>query len=325
MVGDTQAARRVAETLGPSLADEIRVYVVECPADARGESVAFCDRASGGRAWIVQCPVYSHHVIVLAPALQTIDEMEDELRAYAGRSEGIDVGGSHTVALREMASGYEQAFHALAVARGSAGHYAKFSPRSDLAALLRPHGHEWATLMLEPLFDYRPDRGQDPDAAELTATLRSWLHYYGGATRQLKIHRNTLSARLRRIEELLGHSLDDLETQASLYIALRILEGPAAAGGETTLDLLLDSPEVRRWAETQVSPLLGRDPELFLKTLHVWLLNDARLDATASALGISLPGVRKRLTRIEEVLERSLLNGPSVRYDMWFALRAYGA
>jgi PucR C-terminal helix-turn-helix domain len=55
--------------------------------------------------------------------------------------------------------------------------------------------------------------------------------------------------------------------------------------------------------------------------LRVWLGNDARLDATASALGISVPGARKRLTRIEETLGRSLLSGPSARYELWFAVR----
>jgi hypothetical protein len=322
MVGDLQAARRVAETLRPSLAEEIRVYVVECPTDARDRSVAYCDRVSGGQAWIVRCPVYSRHIIVLAPASQGANEMQDALRTYAARSIGIHVGGSDTVPLRELASAYEQAFHALAMARGLPGNYARFSPRGDLAALLRPTGYEWAKAILQPLSDYRCDRAQDPDAAELTATLRSWLDFYGGAARQLKIHRNTLSARLRHIQELLGRPLDNIETQSRLHLALRVLDGPGGAGGAATLDALLGSPEVRRWAGTQLAPLRSRDSELFLKTLRLWLDNDARLEPTASELGISVSGTRKRLIRIEEILQRSLLIGPSARYDIWLALKA---
>lgn len=35
-----------------------------------------------------------------------------------------------------------------------------------------------------------------------------------------------------------------------------------------------------------------------------------------------MPGVRKRLTRLESVLGRSLLQTPSARYDLWLAFRA---
>ena len=295
------------------------------PTDGRDRLVADCERASGGRAWIVRCPIYLGHVIVLAPVADETDEVGDALRTYAGEVNGVDVGGSAAVALRELASGYAQAFHALAVARGSVEHYARFASKGDIAALLRPRGQEWARSMLEPLSGYQPQRAQDPDAVELTATLRSWLDFYGGAARQLKIHRNTLTARLRHIDQLLGQPLDDLETQSRLHLALRILDGPGGTGGPAALETLLDDPEVRRWAGMQVTPLLRRDPERFMNTLRVWLDNDARLDATASTLGISVPGTRKRLTRIEEILGRSLLSGPSARYEMWLAIRVHDA
>lgn len=325
LVGQMEAAHRVAETMGPSLAEEIRVYVVECPADLRDRSVAECDRASQGKAWIVRCPVYAGHVIVLAPAHDTADAMERALRLHAGRSADIHVGRGSTVPLRDLSSGYRQAFHALATARGRAGHYAEFNPRGDLAALVRAGGYPWAGALLEPLRVYRPDRLQDPGAAELTATLRSWLDFHGGAARHLKIHRNTLSARLRLIEHVLGLSLDDLEVQAKLHLALCVLEGPRGAGNETTLERVLGTTDVREWAAMQVSPLTGRDAVAFLETLRMWLANNARLEPAAAALGISAPGLRKRLTRIEEVLGRSLLDSPSARYDLWFALRVCGA
>ncbi|WP_329254598.1 helix-turn-helix domain-containing protein [Actinoallomurus sp. NBC_01490] len=322
MTGNVQAARRVAGALGPSLSERIRVYVMAGPPDDRDRLVAHCERASGGRAWIIRCPVYVGHIIILAPVTDEVDEVGDVLQVYAGQV-NVDVGGSTTVALREMASGYTQAFHALAVAQGNAGRFARFSPRGDLVALVRSRGHEWARSTLEPLTAYRPHRAQDPDSAELITTLRSWLDFYGGAARQLKIHRNTLAARLRHIEHLLGHPLDDIETQSKFYLALHILDGPGEDGGPPTLEAVLDDPDVRRWAGIQVTPLLRRDPELFMNTLRVWLDNNAGLDATASALGISVPGARKRLTRIEEIIGHSLLSGPSARYEMWFALRVH--
>ncbi|MDN3352183.1 helix-turn-helix domain-containing protein [Actinomadura sp. DC4] len=322
MTGNLQAARRVAGALGPSLAERIRVYVLTGPAARRDRSVAYCRQMFGDRAWVVRCPVYIGHVIILAPFTNdAVDETADALRVYAGQTEGLDVGASTPVALRETESGYGQAFHALAVARGSTGHYAEFDSRGDVASLVRPRGHRWARSTLEPLSSYRPPRAQDPAADELIATLRAWLDFGGGAARQLKIHRNTLAARLRHIERLIGHPLDDLETQSRLHLAMRVLDGPAAGDGPGTLEELLDDLEVRRWADRQMTPLSGRDSELFSKTLRVWLERNARIEATASVLGISVPGTRKRLTRIEEVLGRALLSGPSARYELWLALR----
>jgi hypothetical protein len=39
-------------------------------------------------------------------------------------------------------------------------------------------------------------------------------------------------------------------------------------------------------------------------------------------LGISVPGARKRLTRLEAELQRSLLQTPSARYELWLAFWA---
>jgi DNA-binding transcriptional LysR family regulator len=52
---------------------------------------------------------------------------------------------------------------------------------------------------------------------------------------------------------------------------------------------------------------------------------DTRLPATAGALGISAPAVRKRLIRIEQALGRSLLHAPSVKHELWLAMRALGS
>ncbi|MEO3826669.1 helix-turn-helix domain-containing protein [Actinomadura sp. B10D3] len=323
MTGNVQGARRVAGAIGPSLADQVRLYVIESPPKERGVLVAHCEETSEGRAWIVQCPVYRRHIIVLAPATDGADPMEEVLQDFIRPSNGISIGGSEIVALRDLASGYGQAFHALAMARGQGTGYARFSPGGDLAALLRPHAREWAEATLEPLSAYRPKRPQDPGAPELTATLRAWLDFDGGAARLLKIHRNTLVARLRHIEGLFGRSLRDMETQAGLHLALRILDGPEGDGDQLPLDALLDDPVIRQWAHLQLAPLMEHEPRPYLRTLRVWLANNARIEPAASALGISVPGARKRLTRVETLLGRSLLNGPSARYDLWFALKVH--
>ncbi|WP_411102743.1 helix-turn-helix domain-containing protein [Streptomyces sp. cmx-4-9] len=111
--------------------------------------------------------------------------------------------------------------------------------------------------------------------------------------------------------------------------------GPAAAAGaaalltapppdlKAALDDVLRDPRLTAWARTHLGPLAGAGaPPGARTTLRTWLDHDAQLVPTAAALGISVPGARKRLTRIEAVLERSLLQCPSTRHDLWLAYRA---
>lgn len=343
MMGHVSGAKRVAATLRPQLPDLVRVYVVEYPANAGEESVRRCETASGGRAWVVRCPVHSRHLIVLAPVAYSAtsedlpgeppvpdaDVIERELRALAAGTDAFCVGSSHPVHLRETARGYRQAFHALAVAKNSVDRYARFSARGRLCAVLGPSGREWATSTLEPLLDYVPERRQDPDSSDLLITLASWLNFYGGASRQLKIHRNTLALRLRHIEQIIGCDLSDIKTQATIHLALQLLDLPSGQSGQvnadTTLDALLDRQQVRDWAYLRLSPLLEAGQAAYRETLKAWLEADANLSAAARELGISPQAARKRLTQIERLIKWPLLTGPSARYDMWFALRAIDA
>lgn len=325
---DTDTATRVAGALGHGLANPMRVLVAEHPPGlaARDELVTRCADVFGSAAWIVRCPVYARHVILLVPDddSQPTASVGERLRAFARSHGGSHVGASQAVALRETAAGYEQAFHALATARNTGRPYALFNPGNELAALLGPAGRGWAEAILAPLLDFVPDRPHDPDARELTATLAAWLAFYNGATRQLKIHRNTLTARLSHIGSLLDRDIRDVAVQALLDLALRTVNRPrvVASTGDDG-HALLDSGEVRSWAQHQLAPLLTDAAQPMLTTLRAWLANNASLEATATSIGISVAGTRKRLLRIESMLQRSLLHGPSARYDLWHALRVH--
>jgi PucR family transcriptional regulator, purine catabolism regulatory protein len=89
--------------------------------------------------------------------------------------------------------------------------------------------------MLLPLSDAPPlrDFAQETLAlllandaqGHLVATLESFFATNGNtfqAAQRLGLHRNTLTYRLNRIQELLGVSLDDPEVRLSLHIALKI-------------------------------------------------------------------------------------------------------
>ncbi|MFC8229906.1 helix-turn-helix domain-containing protein [Streptomyces sp. NPDC057287] len=333
MTGQLSIARQVAGALRPKLPDPVRVCVVECSGGQRDEVARICAEASGGRTWIVRCPVYARHLILIVPA----DEEAGEQGAESGRSLGPAVAGlvddcvvgvSEEVRLPDTATAYQQAFHALAVARGLPGRHARFGTAPEPALVVGAAGARWADALLAPLLTHLPRRSQDPGSQELSATVASWLAFSSHATQHLKIHRNTLAARLKLVGELLGLDLNLVADQAAVDLALRIRATPAlrpsrpwGAAETGGLDTVLRSPGVQDWAVQQLR-LLGRAGPMGEETLRTWLGCEAQLAPTASALGISVPGARKRLTRIEAVLCRSLLRTPSARYDLWLAFRA---
>ncbi|MEU6940620.1 helix-turn-helix domain-containing protein [Streptomyces rubiginosohelvolus] len=340
MTGQLSIAQQVAGALRPRLPDPVRVCVVECSGGGRDEVARVCVDADGGRSWIVRCPVYARHLILVMPA----EAKEPEPGAVptdetvAARVGDCVVGVSEPVPLADTATGYRQAFHALAVARELPARHARFGVSPDPALVVGPAGRRWADELLNPLLTHVPRRPQDPGSQELLATAASWLAFSSHATGHLKVHRNTLAARLRLIGELLGLDLHRLADQAALDLALRVRSTPApactsepaqsgssasgtsasaaseAAGG---LDAILVRPAVRDWADQQLAPVLGAE-----ETLRTWVRCEGRLGPAAAELGISVPGARKRLTRLETVLQRSLLRPPSARYDLWLALRS---
>ncbi|MEU9358851.1 helix-turn-helix domain-containing protein [Streptomyces sp. NPDC048301] len=337
MTGQLSIAHQVAGALRPRLPDPVRVCVVECSGNRRDEVARICADASGGRTWIVRCPVYASHLILIVPA----DEEAEERIPESGRTLGLAiadlvddcvVGVSEEVRLPDTATAYQQAFHALAVARGLPGRHARFGAMPEPALLVGAAGASWADALLAPLLNHLPRRSQDPNSQELSATVSSWLAFSSHATQHLKIHRNTLAARLKFVGELLDLDLNRVEDQATVDLALRIratprLHRPAAkvpteAGGNAEpLDVVLRLPGVQDWAAQQVR-LLAEAGSAGEETLRIWLRCEAQLSLTAAELGISVTGVRKRLTRLEAVLRRSLLRTPSARYDLWLAFRA---
>ncbi|MFG2766586.1 PucR family transcriptional regulator [Streptomyces rubiginosohelvolus] len=340
MTGQLSIAQQVAGALRPRLPDPVRVCVVECSGGGRDEVARVCVDADGGRSWIVRCPVYARHLILVMPAEAEAPEPgavpPDE--TVAARVGDCVVGVSEPVPLADTATGYRQAFHALAVARELPTRHARFGVSPDSALVVGPAGRRWADELLNPLLTHVPRRAQDPGSQELLATAASWLAFSSHATGHLKVHRNTLAARLRLIGELLGLDLHRLADQAALDLALRVRSTPApactpepvqsgppasgtsasgtseAAGG---LDAILVRPAVRDWADQQLAPVLGAE-----ETLRTWVRCEGRIGPAAAELGISVPGARKRLTRLETVLQRSLLRPPSARYDLWLALRS---
>ncbi|MFC0600246.1 PucR family transcriptional regulator [Streptomyces palmae] len=334
MVGSVPAAQRIAGALGGALPDLNRVYVVECPGNRRREIAGRITRTAQGRAWIVPCPVRPNHLIALVSAEAETGSAGGEQdrvpldRLITAQIPGCRVGVSAEVPLRDTPVGYEQAFHALAVARSAPEGCASFGRQTDITVLSTPEGRAWAADVLGPCLRYVPPRRADPGPPELLGTLGSWLSFGGAATRHLKIHRNTLAARMRLLDELLGLDLGHrLGDQSAAWLALQLhataqWHPPAVVDGPAGLDQVLATPAAGIWARAQLAPLERARVTAGSETVRVWLAADARLPAAAAELGISLPGARKRLTKAEESLGRSLLRAPSAKYELWLAMRA---
>ncbi|MEV6839042.1 helix-turn-helix domain-containing protein [Streptomyces sp. NPDC051133] len=335
MNGQVTAARQVSGVLLPELPETIRVWVVERPRGLRSE-VAARLRAGAPGAWVVPCTVYDEHLIALVPASGDVADagVPSPEQAHAAIAE-CWMGVSEAVALTDTAAAYAQAMHALATARHRADRRALFASAPDLALAIGPDLVDWAEGFLTPLRGPAARRPQDPGSTELLATAASWLSFSSKAAEHLRIHRNTLSARLKHIARRLALDLDRLADQSVLALALRATATTCPAGeaprpvpldGEQALrrlDGLLATPAVTRWARSQFQPLAATAGSAHLaRTLTVWLQHDARIEATATALSLSNTAVRKRLARAEALLQRSLLRPPTARHDLWLAQHA---
>ncbi|MUL40255.1 PucR family transcriptional regulator [Streptomonospora sp. PA3] len=328
IVGAADGASRVAEVLTPSLPERVRVMIVDSPPERRKEVFQRCLTESGGTAWVYRCRVYKRHTIVIAPGGDgpaAPSSLSGVLRSLVRETADIRIGESPGVALGDVGIAYERAFHAVATQPGAERH-SVFDPREELSLVLGERAHPWARALLGPLLDYIPERRQDPGSGDLLVTLRAWLDFRSRAGRQLNLHRNTVNARLRRIEALLGVHLGDLGTATRLHVALRVLAEhrtrPFDAGAAAPPDLaaLLDTAPVRRWADDLLAPVRSEATAHLEPTLRTWLACDGNLDTAAAALGVSVTGVRKRLLKLEKAFGRSLLNGPSARYDLVIAM-----
>jgi purine catabolism regulator len=81
--------------------------------------------------------------------------------------------------------------------------------------------------VLDPLRDSSGSHG------ELTRTLKTYLSEHGvwGVTAQkLGVHRQTLTNRIRRIEELTALSMSNPDDRAAAWLALRALENQMIGG-----------------------------------------------------------------------------------------------
>ncbi|MFI2645470.1 helix-turn-helix domain-containing protein [Streptomyces sp. NPDC018610] len=321
MVEDTVSARRVAAGLWPGLldTDTATVYVVETHPDERDRLTAECLAATDRQALVVRCPAVDGHVIVVAPA----ETAGGALRSLVGERPHTFLGGSTRHTLAQTATAYGQAVSALVLARVRPDGTAVYAERTHPERLMDPEVlRVWSGLLLRPL-DTLPHHIR----AELVATTRLGLEFTAvSVARVLGVSRNTVRARMERVERLLGTDFSHLSVRAAVHLALNTEAalGPAPAtpaapvAGAVRLGDLLNGPALRTWAHE----LLGRlavDTRDVRGTLRAWIAAGGNAERAAHLLGVHAQTVREHVRSVEPVLERRLLTVGSDLYEVVLA------
>ncbi|MYS15236.1 PucR family transcriptional regulator, partial [Streptomyces sp. SID4982] len=239
LAGEPDHARTVAGDLYGGLLDApFRVLVAEsAPPGADGEPLGGLAEAAESAA------ARSGESVLVVPERERLVVLATDggaavaaCTAYAGaleaarlvpESSGADdgalvVGLSAPAGPIAAASAYRQAEQALSVARrrGRAMvEHEHVAAGSVLPLLADDAVRAFADGLLRALRDHdATGRG------DLVASLRAWLSRHGqwdAAAADLGVHRHTLRYRMRRVEEILGRSLDDPDVRMELWLALK--------------------------------------------------------------------------------------------------------
>ncbi|MEU9522135.1 PucR family transcriptional regulator [Streptomyces sp. NPDC048224] len=139
-----------------------------------------------------------------------------------GDEESLVVGLSAPSGPIAATTAYKQAEQALSVARRRGRvcvEHEHLAAGSVLPLLADDAVRAFADGLLRALRDHdATGRG------DLVASLRAWLSRHGqwdAAAADLGVHRHTLRYRMRRVEEILGRSLDDPDVRMELWLALK--------------------------------------------------------------------------------------------------------
>ncbi|MFG2125263.1 PucR family transcriptional regulator [Streptomyces sp. NPDC048710] len=195
------------------------VEAVESAAARAGEAVLVVPEgerlvvlAADGGAAVAACAAY-------AAALEAGRAVPEQA---AGDEVELVVGLSAPVGPIAAAAAYKQAEQALSVARRRGRvlvEHEQLAAGSVLPLLADDAVKAFADGLLRALHEHdATGRG------DLVASLRAWLSRHGqwdAAAADLGVHRHTLRYRMRRVEEILGRSLDDPDVRMELWLALK--------------------------------------------------------------------------------------------------------
>ncbi|MEU3126253.1 PucR family transcriptional regulator [Streptomyces sp. NPDC006874] len=241
LAGESDHARAVAGDLYGGLLDApFRLLIAESPAASGTELLAETMEAAASRSGetLLMVPEGERLMVLAADGGHAVDACAAHARTADDRpvrepvpdDADVVVGMSAPCGPIAVSAAYKQAEQALSVARRRGRtmvEHEEVAAGSVLPLLAEDAVRAFADGMLRPL--------QEHDAkgrGDLVDSLRAWLSRHGqwdAAAADLGVHRHTLRYRMRRVEEILGRSLDDPDVRMELWLALKATS--ASAGG----------------------------------------------------------------------------------------------
>ncbi|WNI18332.1 PucR family transcriptional regulator [Actinacidiphila sp. ITFR-21] len=228
LAGEPEHARSVAGRLYGTLFDQrLRLLIAE-PADSAGDPAYDAPALLAERTEAAAARSGEPLLAVREGTRYTVLAAEDatSLATAVDLAEADDTlaaGLSSAVPPAEVPEAHRQAESALAVAlrRGlNLVEHSEVGAGSVMPLLADDAVRAFAEGMLRPL------REHDATArGDLVASLSAWLSHHGqwdAAAAVLGVHRHTLRYRMRRVEEILGRSLDDPDVRMELWLALKV-------------------------------------------------------------------------------------------------------
>lgn len=178
--------------------------------------------ASDGGAAVASCAQYA------AACLKAVESSGSRGRSGEPSvpEDALVIGVSAPTGLAATAVAFKQAAQALSVARRRGAplvEHEDVAAGSVLPLLADDAVRAFADGLLRSLYEHDANGRGD-----LVASLRAWLSRHGqwdAAAAELGVHRHTLRYRMRRVEEILGRSLDDPDVRMELWLALKATGG----------------------------------------------------------------------------------------------------
>ncbi|ORT56167.1 PucR family transcriptional regulator [Streptomyces sp. CB03238] len=199
----------------------------EAPLPALAETLEAAAARTGEA--VLAVPEGEERLVVLAGDGGAVAAACEAYAEKEAEEAGLVIGLSAPTGPIAANAAYKQAEQALSVARRRGRalvEHEELAAGSVLPLLADDAVRAFADGMLRALYEHdATGRG------DLVASLRAWLSRHGqwdAAAADLGVHRHTLRYRMRRVEEILGRSLDDPDVRMELWLALKATGGAPA-------------------------------------------------------------------------------------------------
>jgi len=157
-----------------------------------------------------------------------IERMHDYLQRGSVRTPDYSFGiGRIAKAIQDIPQSFREAQRALEIGRQlfGEGHVHAFARLGIYRLLFHLDGQSELTAFYQEMLGSLLQHDNRHEGSSYIETLEEFFRYNGNLSemaRATHFHRNSLIYRLKRIEEIVGRSLEDPETRLSLQIALKI-------------------------------------------------------------------------------------------------------